>query len=110
MLEASASELVCEQAYMNRLVNFTAGADLVVHDTNFTDETIEGRLHWGHSTPRHAMQLLSHHNDPSALVLSHHDPEHTDEMMDGIYMSARRLGQDMGMEVFVAKEGGTFQL
>ena len=51
------------------------------------------------------MQLLSHHNDPSALVLSYRDPEHTDEMMDGIYMSARRFGQDMGMEVFVAKEG-----
>ena len=99
-----------EQDYYSGLVEFVRGADLVYHDTNFTDDEIEGRVHWGHSTPTHALALLSQLESPPGLILSHHDPDHSDDQLDAIYSATRSEGKSRGIEVLIAKEGGSFQL
>lgn len=99
-----------EDKYYNDLVSFIQGADLVMHDTNFTKDEIVGRHHWGHSTPEDALQLLSQLDQPPMLILSHHDPNHPDDMMDAIYEHTRLEGKRRGIEVMIAKEGGQFKL
>ncbi|MEC9070994.1 MAG: MBL fold metallo-hydrolase, partial [Myxococcota bacterium] len=99
-----------EQDHYSGLVDFVKGADLVLHDTNFTEEEIVGKRHWGHSTPDDALKLLSHHDAPPALVLTHHDPDHNDEIMDAIYEETKKKGREMGVDVLIAKEGEVFDL
>lgn len=99
-----------EKDYYNGLVEFIKDADIVLHETNFTTDEIKGKKHWGHSCPAEALKLLSHYNSPPALILSHHDPFHTDEDMDEIYFDTKDKGKKMGIEVFIAKEGGEFIL
>ena len=99
-----------EQDYYSALVEFVRGADLVLHDTNFTEEEIVGKRHWGHSTPQMAIQLLSELDAPPPLVLTHHDPDHSDEMMDEIYEQAKRDGKHDRVDVLIAKEGEVFEL
>lgn len=99
-----------EQDYVSKLVDFIAGADLVFYDTNFTEDEIVGKRHWGHSTPQEAMRILSHLDNPPALVLSHHDPNHDDATMDAIYEATCLEGKAHGIEVFIAREGGVFEL
>lgn len=99
-----------EDNYINGLVEFVRGADLVIHDTNFTDEEIVNKRHWGHSTPTDAIKLLSHLDFPPALVLAHHDPGHSDDMMDDIYQAAKKVARAQKIELLIAKEGGSFYL
>ncbi len=107
---AEGREAAFERDYWASLVAMTAGADLVLHDTNFTDKEIEGHMHWGHSTPSQALELLAQHATPPALILSHHDPGHSDTDMDDIYELAKNQGKEHGVEVLIAKEGGVYQL
>jgi phosphoribosyl 1,2-cyclic phosphodiesterase len=99
-----------EQDYLATLVDFIKGADLVFYDTNFTEEEIAGKRHWGHSTPQEALRVLGHLDVPPGLVLTHHDPSHDDLCMDGIYAAVGREGAGRGIDVFIAKEGGSFKL
>jgi phosphoribosyl 1,2-cyclic phosphodiesterase len=99
-----------ELDYSHSVVELIRGTDLVIYDTNFTDEEIVGKRHWGHSTPGDALRMLSHLDAPPALVLSHHDPRHDDDTMDAILAQTRTRGQEMGIEVLIAREGGVFEL
>lgn len=108
--QADGDQRAFEQAYYSGLVEFVRGADLVYHDTNFTDEEFEGKAHWGHSTPAQALDLVSQLSQPPGLILAHHDPSHGDERMDAIYREAKRAGAERKVEVYVAKEGGSFLL
>lgn len=108
--EAEADPKGFEARYYQALIDFVRGADLVMHDTNFTTEEMVGKRHWGHSTPEDALDLLSHLDAPPMLILSHHDPNHPDAMMDEIYTAVRTEGRRRGIEVMIAKEGGNFEL
>jgi phosphoribosyl 1,2-cyclic phosphodiesterase len=107
---AADGALAFEQVYTTGLLNFVRGADLIYFDTNFTDDEIEGKLHWGHSTPTTALQLLSQLDHPPALVLSHHDPNHSDDFMDQLYEHTRRQGKQHGIEVLIGREREGFEL
>ena len=96
--------------YYSSLVEFVRGADLVYHDTNFTDEEIQGRHHWGHSTATDALKLLGELRAQPTLILGHHDPGHSDDQMDAIFAEVRARGRAQGTEVLVAREGGSFEL
>ena len=76
----------------------------------FPDEEIQGRLHWGHSTPQHALETLAELSDGPALILSHHDPNHSDEFMDLVYERTRAAGRAQNTEVLIAREGEGFTL
>lgn len=62
------------------LLAFAQGSDLLIHDGQFTAEEYESRVGWGHSAIEAAMQNGA---DAGArrLVLTHHDPEHSDDFL-----------------------------
>ncbi|MBI2752890.1 MAG: MBL fold metallo-hydrolase [Betaproteobacteria bacterium] len=61
-----------------------AGADLVIYDCMYTDEEwANGHVGWGHSTWQEAVRLCKA-AAAKRLVVFHHDPDHDDEMLDGI--------------------------
>lgn len=99
-----------EQDYFSGLLDFIKGADLVLYDTNFTEEEIQDRRHWGHSCPEDALNMLSYLDSPPVLILSHHDPFHSDKDMDEIYEKVKAKSKYLGIEVLIAKEGGKFIL
>jgi ribonuclease BN (tRNA processing enzyme) len=66
------------------------GADLLVHDGQYTDDEFASKPDWGHSTAAFAVHVAAEAN-VKRLLLSHHDPSHNDRELDRIVAAARRL-------------------
>jgi phosphoribosyl 1,2-cyclic phosphodiesterase len=62
-------------------VKLCEGADLLLHDAQYTDEEYKCRRGWGHSTYRDAVGLAIE-ADVKRLGLFHHDPDRTDADLD----------------------------
>lgn len=85
------------------------GTDTVIFDTQFLPEEFEKFPHWGHSTPDHALELISGLG-VRRLVLYHHAPSHTDKIMDQMEDTYRDRGNQRGVQVVVARERMTLQV
>ena len=72
------------------LVRFCRGADLLIHDAQFTPEEYPQRRGWGHSTWEQAARTASAAQARS-LVLTSHDPCRSDQAINEIVRRARRL-------------------
>ena len=59
------------------------GADLVVYDCMYTDDEYRRYVGWGHSTWQEGVRLCREAG-VKRMAVFHHDPEHDDEMLDGI--------------------------
>ena len=57
------------------------GADMVIYDSTYTEEEFPSRVGWGHSTWNEGMKLCQMAG-AKKLAIFHHEPEHTDEIMD----------------------------
>jgi phosphoribosyl 1,2-cyclic phosphodiesterase len=77
-----------------------AGADLVIYDCMYTDEEYPRFAGWGHSTWQEAVRLCREAR-ARRLAVFHHDPDHDDDMLDGI---AREVEKALPGSV-VASEG-----
>jgi phosphoribosyl 1,2-cyclic phosphodiesterase len=69
--------------------------DLLLHDCQYTDAEYPAHLGWGHSSVSHALQF-AHRCRARRTLLFHHDPSHTDEILDSILESARRDWSALG--------------
>ena len=58
-----------------------AGADLLIHDAQYTDEEYGERVGWGHSTFKHAV-AFAELVGAKKMVTFHHDPSHSDDFLD----------------------------
>ena len=67
---------------------FSRGAELLIHDSNYTPAEYENYRGWGHSPWTEAVQL-ARDAQVNRLMLFHHDPRHTDEMVERIAGKAR---------------------
>ena len=86
------------------------GADLLIHDAQYTEEEFVELSDWGHSTPAYAVQVATEAG-VRRLDMFHHDPGHTDRQIDAMLRAARQVAQATGkVEVNAAKEGATFEL
>lgn len=86
------------------------GADLLIHDSQYTDEEFLELSDWGHSTPTYAVHVANEAG-VRRLDMFHHDPGHTDRQIDAMLRSARQVAQATGkVEVNAAKEGATFEM
>jgi phosphoribosyl 1,2-cyclic phosphodiesterase len=84
------------------------GADLMVHDAQYTADEYETRVGWGHSRIEDAVGL-ARMAGAKRLVTFHHDPAHDDAELDAMLAVAREMaGNDV--EVIPGREGGTFEL
>lgn len=83
------------------------GVDLLIHDAQYTDEEYESRVGWGHSTLSQTVALASKAG-VKTLVTFHHDPEHSDEMLDALLHEA--LKEEPPLELVPGRAGSAFEL
>ena len=87
------------------LEDFFAGADLLVHDAQYTEEEYhDGKIGWGHSSIEHAI-AAARAAGVRRLALFHHDPDRTDEQLDDFARIYCQRHDDNDTELFFAREG-----
>lgn len=64
--------------------NLAAGADLLIHDAQYSPEEYDVRRGWGHSSIEHALKFAQL-TKAKHLLLFHHDPAHTDQYLRELY-------------------------
>jgi phosphoribosyl 1,2-cyclic phosphodiesterase len=82
------------------ILELIKGADLVIYDSMYTDAEYNTYVGWGHSTWQEGVRLCRAAG-AKRMVVFHHDPEHDDDMLDGI---AREVDQQLPGSL-VAKDG-----
>jgi ribonuclease BN (tRNA processing enzyme) len=63
-------------------------ADLLLHDAQYTKHEYRNRIGWGHSTMEDAIRLANLCG-VKRLLLTHHDPSHTDARLNELYAELR---------------------
>ena len=88
------------------LVQFLRGSDILILDTQYTDQEYNKHIGWGHGSVSSAVSLALE-AEVQTLFLFHHDPSHDDEMVDTMVESARELAMRSGshLEVAGAQQG-----
>ena len=82
-----------------------SGADLLLHDAEFTAEDLAAKPTFGHSAVEYAV-ALAEHCDVGQLLLFHHDPWRTDDAIDA-FVDRWRAGPT---KVSAAVQGDTIVL
>lgn len=90
---------------------FLAGADLVVHDAQYTAAEYPAKVGWGHSTLEYAVAAC-HVAGVRQLALIHHDPLRDDASLEGMVTALRRelTAKGRPLEVMAAREGEVIEL
>jgi ribonuclease BN (tRNA processing enzyme) len=84
--------------------SLAAGADLLVHDAQFSEEEYSQRVGWGHSSSADAI-AYGEAVGAERIVLFHHDPSHDDVWLDESEQRAQRLVASKGIVPTLAREG-----
>ena len=94
-----------------RHVAFLAGADLIIHDAQYTMDEFPGKLGWGHTPLERAVDYAILARTPH-LVFTHHDPERDDDAIDALLELARERasGAEHVPEISAAQEGPTIDV
>jgi phosphoribosyl 1,2-cyclic phosphodiesterase/CheY-like chemotaxis protein len=90
---------------------FLTGADLVIHDAQFTDKEYANHKGWGHSPVEYVCELCELAG-VKQVAFVHHDPERTDDALDAVVESVRNDLKKEGsrLQVFAAAEGQVLEL
>ncbi|HUF82979.1 MAG TPA: MBL fold metallo-hydrolase [Acidimicrobiia bacterium] len=80
------------------------GADLVIHDSQHTNEEYEDKWFYGHCTADYAVHV-AREAGARRLMLFHHCPTHCDDDVDLMLVHAQELGAAGGVDVLAATEG-----
>jgi phosphoribosyl 1,2-cyclic phosphodiesterase len=80
------------------------GADVLLHDAQYTHEEYPDHVGWGHSSIEHVV-AFAQLAEVEQLVLFHHDPAHTDDDLEKILGRATELWGDHPNPPLVAYEG-----
>ncbi len=84
-------------------VRFLAGADLVIHDAQYSADEYPDRVGWGHSSVEYAVDV-ARAAGVRRLALFHHDPRRDDASLEALVERARR-NAGPALDVFAAREG-----
>jgi ribonuclease BN (tRNA processing enzyme) len=87
-----------------KMLNFCKGADILIHDAQYTAEEYEKHLGWGHSSYNYAMEVASRSN-VKKLVFFHHDPNYKDKKLESIEEQCKNDVKGKGFEIIMALEG-----
>ena len=90
-----------------RHAEFFAGADLLIHDAQYTAEEYREKIGWGHSSVEYVVNL-GRYAQVKRIALTHHDPLRDDPAVDRLIASIRQ--ESSSLEVFAAFEGQVMEL
>jgi len=95
----------------DRVADFVRGSDLLIADSQYTDEEYESKRGWGHSSIGYVLDLAAK-SDVKKVALFHHEPTHDDRRMDQIEKQAIAAGRKLSkkLKVVVAREGKTYDV
>jgi ribonuclease BN (tRNA processing enzyme) len=79
-------------------------ADVLIHDSQYTDEEYAERVGWGHSSYSHVLGFAGL-SEVERLITFHHDPAHSDDTLDQAH--ARLQDAAHGFEVIPGVHGAT---
>lgn len=85
------------------------GADMLIHDAQYTDAEYLDRVGWGHSSISQAVTFGTMTN-VGRMLLFHHDPQHSDDDLDAHQARAHELWQGDGTRPELAFEGMEFEV
>lgn len=93
------------------LVSFCKDVDFLIHDAQYTVLDLPRKCGWGHSEVSDVCRLAADAN-VGKLFLFHHDPNRSDNDIDGIVASARDYlsGNRSSVSCSAAREGDSFDL
>jgi len=85
---------------------FCSNADLLIHDSQYTEDEYQKTKSWGHSTYRDAVDLAIKAG-VKRLGLFHHDPDRTDDVLKNNFDACRKYIAETGsgLECFVCADG-----
>ena len=89
-------------------IELADGADLLIHDAQFSAEEYLRFVGWGHSSIPQTLEFASAAR-VKHLVTFHHDPTHSDAVLDRLYEEVRS-SNDLPFELSPAMEGASFEL
>jgi phosphoribosyl 1,2-cyclic phosphodiesterase len=91
--------------------DFCRNTNLLICDSQYTDEEYKTKRGWGHSRYQDTVRLALA-SGASRLALFHHDPAHSDDQLDKMLADAKRIIRDTGkdLECFLAKEGQQIEI
>lgn len=95
--------------FEERLRSFIHGADLLIHDAQFSRHEYKSRIGWGHSAWENVVDIAAEEN-VKRLSLTHHDPDNNDEALSEIEAKVRSYAGSKFEEISLAKEGQTIRL
>ena len=95
----------------SKLVEFLKDTDVLILDTQYTDEKYQEHIGWGHGALSRVVSLALEAR-AKKLFLFHHDPSHDDHKIDEMLERARLLVVESGrsLEVEAAREGAEIWL
>ena len=97
-------------AIADSVLDLCDGADLLIHDAQYTVDEVTQKAHWGHCTIDYAVNV-ARESGARRLALFHHDPTHDDGTLDRLAAQARATAGAAGIdEVICAAEGLTVLL
>ena len=69
------------------------GADVLLHDCQYTEREYDERVGWGHSSTEH-VATFAKLADVDRLLMFHHDPKHSDAHLESMLARVRELRAD----------------
>jgi phosphoribosyl 1,2-cyclic phosphodiesterase len=98
-----------ESYYDNKdeqLIEFIAGADILIHDTQYFPDEYQQRITWGHSPYTYTVDIAVEAR-VKKLILFHHDPDHDDQAVDRMAELSRERLKRYNYEIpcIPAREG-----
>ncbi len=91
-----ATDVEWGQVDSQQLIAFAKGADLLIHDAQYSEDDYVSKRGFGHSTPHMATEV-ARTAGVKRLLLFHHDPEHDDRALEQLQDEAQRTFPDTGL-------------
>lgn len=104
-------ELIDDNPVGKAYSKLISGVDLLIADGQYTSEEYAVKVGWGH-TSIPALLSVAHKAGVKQTAVYHHDPMHTDNMLDELSSKYLHKFQDLNprMDIFWAREGLTLAL
>lgn len=83
-------------------------ADVLIHDSMYTEEEYLRKVGWGHSSTEHVVQL-ARRADVKKLFLFHHNPEYSDTFLER-RLKGLKQNREETFDILLASEGVEYEV